>query len=263
MAAVLMTAACARPVSQFETEVGTFSDSTRFCMTTLSIELPTGNSQAETLVRDSLVACVAKELVGLGSFENPEQIPAYSGDMSDVRGCADYYGSKLASAMNEFAESDESFYPWENNISISMTGKSDKYVVFNCMNYVYLGGAHGGVTGAGPLTFDRRTGKKIEKFIVDSALMPLQDEIKKGLMSYFSEEENLATVEDMMELLFIEDGIIPFPAYQPEPGDDGLTFTYQQYEIAPYACGMPSFCIPYDVLAPYMTDEAKEILSIK
>jgi len=64
----------------------------------------------------------------------------------------------------------------------------------------------------------------------------------------------------MMENLFIDGDIIPFPAFSPYPSKDGLVFVYQQYEIASYAAGMPAFTLPYEVVEPYLTEEAKAIL---
>jgi hypothetical protein len=36
-------------------------------------------------------------------------------------------------------------------------------------------------------------------------------------------------------------------------------FTYQQYEIASYAEGMPSFVVPYPDIEPFLTPEAKAL----
>ena len=60
---------------------------------------------------------------------------------------------------------------------------------------------------------------------------------------------------------FMENGIVPLPSWTPYPGEDGLVFVYQQYEIASYAAGMPSFVIPYDRIQPFLTEEARRILS--
>ena len=61
-------------------------------------------------------------------------------------------------------------------------------------------------------------------------------------------------------MLFIDDRFIPLPSWPLYPSGDGLAFIYQQYEIASYADGMPSFTIPYADIEPYMTPEAKALL---
>lgn len=253
-----LIASCAGTPKGFRTECASFADSTKYCLTNMNVELPGGTSQVESLIRDTLVAYLDKECRNAGYREKESKIQPYTGN--DVKGCVEHYGKILAQELNTLATEDESFYPWEYNIGISMSRKTDRYVVFNCSNYVYLGGAHGGVSGAGPMTFCLATGEKIQKFIDDSALMPLQAELRKGVLSYFRECEEDMTEEDMMNQLFIEDGIIPLPTMQPEPSENGLIITYQQYEIACYAAGMPSFCLPYEVVAPYLTEEAKSIL---
>lgn len=257
-AAAMLLASCAGTSGGFRTECASFADSTKYCTTIMNVELPSGDSKAESLIRDTLVAYLDRECRNAGYREEEAQIESYNGN--DVKDCVDHYGKILACELNALATADESYYPWEYNIGISISRKTDKYVVFNCSNYVYLGGAHGGVSGAGPMTFSLATGEKIRHFIKDSALMPLQAELRKGVLSYFRECEEDMTEEDMMGQLFIEDGIIPLPAMQPEPSDNGLILTYQQYEIACYAAGMPSFCLPYELVAPYLTEEAKSIL---
>ena len=69
--------------------------------------------------------------------------------------------------------------------------------------------------------------------------------------------------EELNNYLFLETGVIPFPAWTPYPSEDGLVFTYQQYEIASYAAGMPEFTIPYADLRPYLTPEAKALVGLE
>jgi hypothetical protein len=40
-------------------------------------------------------------------------------------------------------------------------------------------------------------------------------------------------------------------------------FVYQQYEIASYAVGMPSFTVAYDKLLPYLTPEARKVCGVE
>ncbi|MCQ2145045.1 MAG: DUF3298 and DUF4163 domain-containing protein [Bacteroidales bacterium] len=260
LAASLLAASCAGVQEDFRTETISFADSTKYCSTTLSIELPSGLSPAESLIRDTLVAYLDRETRFVSYEDNKPQFESFAGDRSEVGECVEHYGKGLAVSANAIAAKEESYYPWEYQINIARTYETDRYVVFDCSNYIYLGGAHGGVTGAGPQTFDKATGVKVQKFITDSALMPLQQEFKKGLMQFFGETEEVQSEEQMMEFLFIEDGIIPIPSHQPAPCAEGLTFTYQQYEIAPYASGMPSFTLPFEVVEPYLTAEAKALL---
>lgn len=71
------------------------------------------------------------------------------------------------------------------------------------------------------------------------------------------------TQEELDNYLFLESGVVPFPAWTPYPSEDGLVFTYQQYEIAAYAAGMPEFTIPYADILPYLTPEAKALVGME
>ena len=42
----------------------------------------------------------------------------------------------------------------------------------------------------------------------------------------------------------------------------GLTFVYQQYEIAPYAAGLINFDIPYDKVLPLLTKDAASLFAM-
>ena len=67
--------------------------------------------------------------------------------------------------------------------------------------------------------------------------------------------------EEMRERLQIEGDLIPLPAWTPYPTAEGLCFVYQQYEIASYADGMPSFTLPVDDVQAWLTPEARAILN--
>lgn len=256
-----LTLFCACSPKDFKTRTLSYADSTSYCHTSISVDLPTGNSSVEKRIRKSLISTLDTSTRFFGIYnEGSELFPPYAGRMSDVDACVDYYAHNLIETTDRIAQEEETYNPWECEISIKLTRLTDRYVVFDNSDYVYMGGAHGGVVGDGPLTFNLANGKLVEKFIEDSALEPLQEAMRKGLLEYFNEDGEEIPAEELFGMTFIEDGSIPFPAYQPEPCETGLTFIYQQYEIAPYAFGMPTFTIPYEILAPYLTKEARAVL---
>ena len=65
-----------------------------------------------------------------------------------------------------------------------------------------------------------------------------------------------------MLILDDEEGVddIPLPEAAPLFTKDGVKLTYGQYEIAPYAAGMPSFVAPYAEIAPYLSRAAREMV---
>ena len=42
-----------------------------------------------------------------------------------------------------------------------------------------------------------------------------------------------------------------------------MLFSYQQYEIAAYAAGIPAFVISYDQLKPYLTEAGAALIKEK
>ena len=151
---------------------------------------------------------------------------------------------------------------WEYDFSLSKIDDNGTYAVFLSQDYVYMGGAHGGVTGAGCLTFDKRDGSRIEAFLDPDCVEDIQPLLREGLVSYFSDFEIDITEDNLQEFLLLDGDLIPLPAWQPYPSEDGLVFTYQQYEIAPYAAGMPSFVLPLEGVAPYLTNQARSLLNL-
>lgn len=83
-----------------------------------------------------------------------------------------------------------------------------------------------------------------------------------GLVRYYSDNGYETSWDELKESLFIEDGFIPLPSWPLYPSADGLVFVYQQYEIASYAEGMPSFTVPYGDIGPYLTEEAHKLLGL-
>ena len=53
---------------------------------------------------------------------------------------------------------------------------------------------------------------------------------------------------------------LPMPVTPPLFGKDGIIVTYQQYEIAAYAAGMPSFVIPYNKAKGLLNQTGKALL---
>ena len=88
--------------------------------------------------------------------------------------------------------------------------------------------------------------------------------IKEGVRSYFAEfETDVKTDEALKDMLIgVEDiNRIPLPSAAPYFTKEGLSFVYQQYEIAPYAAGMVSFNIPYAKIRPFLTKDASALVN--
>ena len=161
----------------------------------------------------------------------------------------------------------ESVAPWDYSMEVTKTSEDSTYVVFYDSEYSYIGGAHGGVFGFGGITFRFSDGSIVKDFLKDNAVKDMQPLLKKGLKEYFNEnaDEKITTDQQLMEQLMLPDeskGLIPLPACTPSPDEKGkgLVFTYQQYEIACYAVGMPSFVLTWEELKPFLREDILEDL---
>lgn len=123
--------------------------------------------------------------------------------------------------------------------------------------------------GAGDITLRRSDGKWITKFFVDDAEEKMQPLLLAGMVRYFRDDcedksVNEKNVRSMMLLCDVHGNPvknIPLPTvWRPVPKKDGLCLVYAQYEVAPYAAGMPAFIIPYEDVMPYLTQEAQDLL---
>ena len=227
-----------------------------------------------------------EQLSHIGTYEEERQFPAFKGDADKTESLLTYYRDKALEVLGKLSQEDfeervnsieendgltdeqrkeilDDMPGWEYDFGLLKERETDEYVVFLSQDYVYLGGAHGGVTGRGSLTFDKKDGHLVEQFLDPTCLDAIQPLLRKGITAYFSEDDNEISPEELDNYLFLESGVIPFPAWTPYPDEDGLVFTYQQYEIASYAAGMPNFTVPYEDLRPYLTPEAKALLGLE
>ena len=286
--AVLAAAAC-RPSGgkDLQTETLNYEDSKAHADLSIKVELPVyGQGAAADRIRASLVEVMDGQLSHIGSYEEERLFPAFEGDFSKTESLVMYYRDKALEAIGQLSQEDydervnsieendgltdgqrkeilADMPGWEYDFSLLKDRETDRYVVFLSQDYVYLGGAHGGVVGRGGLTFDKKEGALVEKMVDSASLDAVQPLLRKGLSQYFSDNEMEVAPEELDNILFLETGVIPFPAWTPYPSDEGLVFTYQQYEIAAYAAGMPEFTVPYADILPYLTPEAKALLDLE
>lgn len=283
--AILLAASCKDARGPMETELYHWADSTACALMTMDAELPSGPGKVAENVRVELADVIDGILGYITSYENERMVPAYDGDMSDPKAMLEHYRDGAFGVISRLAQDDaderkgyilededftdeqkaellESFPRWEYEFSLQKMDETDRYVVFRSMDYVYMGGAHGGVTGAGCLTFSKKDGSRVADFVDASGAAGMQLLLIKGLLDYYAECGYETTWEDLKDGLFIENGFIPLPSWPLYPTDSGLGFIYQQYEIASYAEGMPSFVVPYSDIEPFLTPEARSLLGL-
>ena len=162
---------------------------------------------------------------------------------------------------------------------ISIDEESDTYVTYSYCTEGFTGGAHGYATATG-ITISKATGKEIgyeSEYNANTMTFSIKHQnlfrstksaglyklIKEGVKDYFSDlEDHRISDEELADVLQNVPDVnhIPVPQFPPTFTKNGLVFLYQQYEIGPYAVGMPNFCIPYKKVLPYLTEEAAALV---
>ena len=156
-----------------------------------------------------------------------------------VDATADVYVSYVKEAyLNEAPE--ENPYTVEDEVNGYFSGQYGNYRTYIVEYYTYTGGAHGLNTYT-PLVFDTGTGLVVpeEDFFADGYKEPVSGMIREKLL-----EEN----EDIP--LFDLFAVGANGAY--ELSENGVSWYFQPYEIAPYAYGVLSVTLPWDKVKPFI-----------
>ena len=192
-----------------------------------------------------------------GEMENNMQ-GSYSGDLGDGQKMIDYYFDlkykEFKKAHDLMAENMTGDVPtFASETEIHFLYETDQFVTYEMKKYEDMGGAHGGTFISG-MTFRKSDGRRVEW---DLFTKSMQDVIKKGLKKYFE----VNTDEELENSLSLENTyMLPLPATPPVFTKEGVLFTYQQYEIAAYAAGLPSFIVPYDEAKSLMNTTGNNLL---
>ena len=266
------SASCTKDKSLL-TEIREYADSTAHSYMTIHAELPVPVSPASRQIRRELIEVLDRQLSQITFGEEERYFPRYEGDENDTDALMGYYKDQTLALIGRLSQEDadererymegellSEMPSWGYDFTLKKVADTLGYVVFMSHNYIYMGGAHGGITGDGYLTFDRNSGHRVDPMLDPACTDAIQPLLEKGLLDYYSEYGETMTDEDLRERLQIEGNIIPLPSWTPYPSSEGLTFVYQQYEIACYADGMPSFTIPFQDIKPFLTPEASELL---
>jgi hypothetical protein len=283
MAALLMSACGHRTSNGSMDEDAASVDSISFeqkdsmAEVTISVDWPTSSQGA---LADSIRQYICEELAGDVIQEGEPEVKLFN----DGKTAVESTGSRIYKALTDMwkemnAQGTGSDMCMSYYQHIFKTFEGDRYVSYLSKAEGYMGGAHGFALSSG-ITFSKKDGRRIgysTKFdreeinynIVNQTLFrdtdspELQALIKEGVRSYFQEmtQENVDDEELTNLLSGIEQGDdIPLPNTPPYFTPQGLSFIYQQYEIAPYAAGMINFDVPYEKVRPFLTEEAAALI---
>lgn len=131
----------------------------------------------------------------------------------------------------------EDIMPYTYTWRISPLYFTDQYVTYTDSTYTYEGGAHG-LSGFKAATFTLADGKEWGYDMFEkNKLSDLRSMVLSALAKqYFKAESDSAMEQSLLQPL----ANVTLPSCPPYVTKDGIAFTYQQYEIAPYSEGMPS-----------------------
>ncbi|NLW88769.1 MAG: DUF3298 domain-containing protein [Clostridiaceae bacterium] len=140
---------------------------------------------------------------------------------------------------------------YESSIILEPTYVSERLICFGVTYYLYYGGAHGNVV-LEAYTFDARTGDFVS--FDDLCSDP-------GVFEHFLHTEIIAQIEEIppADRMVFEDYSTAVVSsfdraawmisdFESEPS---LVITYQAYDIAPYAAGLPTFSVPLSECLSY------------
>ncbi len=152
------------------------------------------------------------------------------------------------------AMGDDFSVTYEYAYSFAPIFSTDSILTYNFSGYVYTAGAHGNSVRMGQ-TFAVSSGKRLglAEMFMPEATARLTDLVRDGLRNqYFGATATGGEAISLEDALLISPDELPLPACPPLCIDTGVVFIYQQYEIAPYAAGMPTCVLPYEALRPLM-----------
>ena len=290
MMAALLTACGHRASNGASTDGDSLAVTTSFQTDSIGIEREDSMASVKVSVQwptsgnDSLVSAirryVCEELqISLIQEEQPE-FHYYDDGKEAVQALVDTAYNDLTSSWNESkGEGIPTDMTYSCYVRISKLEETEQYITYVSNHEGFMGGAHG-YASSSCQTFRKRDGlrigyqtkfnreteqfeKKNQNLFKDPQSAKLAQLIKEGVRSYFQEcEQDVATDEQLKDMLLNVDDVnnIPLPSSAPYFTKDGLSFVYQQYEIAPYAAGMINFNIPYDKVLPYLTKDAAELI---
>lgn len=208
----------------------------------------------QTLSDNSLAVSKA-----VGEYVNETLGGDYDGNTDDFKSVIKYYFDEVVADAQEAVQDPPMKYT--DLTSFSVYSEGPDYITYLYEKDEYKGGAHGGHQRYG-MTFRKSDGRRIGWDVFTNKYDDdFHNMIKSGLKSFWKVDGD----EQLKEYLMDENDIysLPVPECPPLFTDEGIEFVYNQYEIAPYASGLPVFTVPYSKISEHMMLVAKKIVGIE
>ncbi len=244
----------------------------------ISVDWPAGEQGA---LADSVRHYISGQLAIMPFDEEKLKVRIYDDGETAVRNAAAIHHDAMTAMWKSMLDDGwPGGMPFNYYLRVEKEYETERYVTYTSTSEGYSGGAHGFAKSTG-ITFRKSDGKRIgysadydtekERYVIknqtlfaDASAKGLAALIKEGVKSYFGNFDVPVTNDaQLKELLIGIDNVnrIPLPANPPYFTKDGLSFTYQQYEIAAYAVGLVGFTVPYDKVRQFLTKDAQEMIA--
>ncbi len=192
-------------------------------------------------------------------ISNSENI-IYQGNLAEGQRLTDFYGEAFKKELESTLEPPVFNGYRYTEISAYRGFENHKCITWLFTYSQYTGGAHGFVIIYGA-TFRKADGRRFGHDLLANnydATTKLTPMMLSGLCEYFEADQE-TVVHDYTDSKITE-WQVALPKYGPWFTEGGVEFLYQQYEIAAYAAGMPSFTIPYAKMEGILSHAAAELL---
>lgn len=225
----------------------------------------------ELRTEDGELYTLAENVMANGGAGNPAQVTAqnaFNTEMNNVLAGLESEAAQMAAEAKElYAENGTSVFLngsyWTNELSLTQTYMTEgELLSIAAENYTYYGGVHPN-SATRAWSFDLTTGE----FLTLDALASEEGDLQGNSLQesiYWNIYEQIAQ-KGLSEGYFddYDSYLQDFPTLATlNFTENGLTVTFDQYVIAPYAAGPQVFSVPYSEFYNALSEHAKTILSV-
>lgn len=219
------------------------------CHSEVCIDYPTGGQKTAV---DAIRAYIKTALFD----ETP---PASDNPQEWVRTYCERSIKAQSQSMKQMGVGEVSQYDGpEEGVEIRKVWQNDRVVTYEVYRFSYFtDGAHGEYSEYG-VTWRLSDGKRLDGHILNEKEVDqrLYVHVREGLKDYFG----VSSDNELKSICTVDLSLMPMPTFPPYLVADGVRFHYSIYDICDFDQGDPAFTIPYDVIWPYLTEEAREAI---
>lgn len=243
-AAVLLLAACTQELKTARTtghgEVPMREGSDASLSYEYDMEYVTGGVPQDVMdrINNTLIASLVTYDADESGTDVAAACKAWAKDLEDG------YKADTQDAGNEFDERQDWMFNWEYGMDGAFTTacKARKLQTYTSSSNEYTGGAHG-LYGETNLVFDMTTGETVTEADL------FTDELQEGISDLLFDK-----VTEYLEEIELPDALFgtPAPNGNFSVSENGVTWYFNPYEVAPYVAGVVEAGFSWDELKPYL-----------